>query len=115
MGMATDFLKNIISTEISVPVIAGLQQNEQTGTVADSQKPTRYADTLISWEEKSAEMILRDGVECGNFAVSLWKNRNGETLHGDGQYIDVMFTRDLMQISDAKRHTVPAEIPFDDE
>ena len=115
MGMATDFLKNIISTEISVPVIAGLQQNEQTGTVADSQKPTRYADTLISWEEKSAEMILRDGVECGNYKIQIFKNRNNDCLRGENEYIDVMFTKDLMKISDAKRHTVPAEIPFDDE
>lgn len=115
MGMATDFLKNIISTEISVPVIAGLQQNEQTGNVADSQKPTRYADTLISWDEKTPEMILRDGVESGNAKITIWKNRNGETLRGDGQYIDVMFARDQMKISEAKRHVMPAEIPFDDD
>ena len=115
MGMATDFLKNIISTEISVPVIAGLQQNEQTGNVADSQKPTRYADTLISWEEKSTDMILKDGVESGSHYLRLIKNRNGERLCDPGQYIDVVFERNIMRISQCKQHVVPSEIPFDDE
>lgn len=113
MGMATDFLKNIISTEISVPVIAGLQQNEQTGGVADSQKPTRYADTLISWEEKPPELILRDGVEAGSFRLRVFKNRNGATLFGDDEYIDIMFDKSRMRIAQAKQHAMPDGLPFE--
>lgn len=113
MGLAADFLKNVISTEISVPVIAGLQQNEQTGQVADSQKPTRYADTLLSWEEKSPELIQRDGVECGNFKISVYKNRNGMTTIGDDDYLDVLFSKNIMRISDAKQHEMPEELPFE--
>jgi replicative DNA helicase len=112
MGMATDFLKNVISTEISVPVIAGLQQNEQTGTVADSQKPTRYADTLISWEEKTPEMIARDGVESGNFRLQIYKNRNGDTLTGEDSYLDVMFDKAHMRITSAKPHPIQETDPF---
>lgn len=112
LGQITDYLKNIISTEISVPVIAGLQQNEETGRVADSQKPSRYCDTLISWEEKTPEEITRDGVECGNYKIQIWYARNNESLHGDGKYIDVMFQKNLMRIAGAKQHEIPDEMPF---
>lgn len=112
MGMATDFLKNVISTEIEVPVIAGLQQNEQTGTVADSQKPTRYADTLLSWEEKTPEDILKDGISTSNYRIKIYKNRNGATLCGDGEHIDVTFDKSHMRISQCEQHTIPEDIPF---
>lgn len=112
MGMATDFLKNVISTEIEVPVIAGLQQNEQTGTVADSQKPTRYADTLLSWEEKTPEDILKDGIQNSNYRIKIYKNRNGATLCGEGEHIDVTFDKSHMRISQCEQHTIPEDTPF---
>lgn len=113
MGLAADFLKNIISTEISVPVIAGLQLNEQTGGVADSQKPTRYADALLSWEEKEPDIVARDGVECGNYCMKIIKNRNGMTTIGDDDYIDVLFSKNVMRIGDAQQHVVPEDLPFE--
>lgn len=113
MGLTTDFLKNVISTEISVPVMAGLQMNEQTGGVADSQKPTRYADTLISWEEKTPEMIQRDGVECGSHYLRILKSRNGPTLSEEGQYIDLIFQKNVMRIGNCKQHEIPDDMPFE--
>lgn len=113
MGLATDFLKNVISTEISVPVIAGLQQNEVTGRVADSQKPTRYADTLLSWEEKSPELIQRDGIESGNYKISIYKNRNGAISMGTDDYIDIIFSKNIMRIGDGKQHEIPEDMPFE--
>lgn len=113
MGLTTDFLKNVISTEISVPVIAGLQMNEQTGGVADSQKPTRYADTLISWEEKTPDLIQRDGVECGNYLLKIYKNRNGDLLNDENSYIDVLFQKATMRIGQARQHEIPDEMPFE--
>ena len=115
MGMATDFLKNVISTEISVPVVAGLQMNEQTGHVADSQKPTRYADTLISWEEKTPEMIQRDGADKGNMCLRIYKNRNGGLLNEPDTYIDCVFHRNIMRIGNCEQHTIPEDQPFGDE
>lgn len=114
MGLATDFLKNVISTEISVPVMAGLQQNEVTGRVADSQKPTRYADCLISWEEKTPEMIERDGIGCGTNYLRILKSRNGPTLSEEGQYIDVIFDRPRMRIVQGEQHEI-IENPFEVE
>ena len=96
-----------------MPVIAGLQMNEQTGGVADSQKPTRYADTLISWEEKTDDMIQRDGAECGQFCCRIYKNRNGATLFGDDEYIDINFDKAKMRIGQAKQHEMPEDLPFD--
>ena len=112
MGLATDFLKNVISTEISVPVIAGLQMNEKNGEVANSQKPKQYADALLSWEEKTPEEIIRDGIECGNYKSTLAKNRNGMCTIGDDDYIDVLFQKNLMRIGDAKQHEIPEDLPF---
>ena len=113
LGLSTDFLKNVISTEISVPVIAGVQMNEQTGGVADSQKPIRYADALLRWEEKTTEMIARDGVKAGNFCIKIDKNRNGMSTVGDGDYIDVTFQKSVMRIGGAEQHEIPEEMPFD--
>ena len=113
MGLTTDFLKNVISTEISVPVMAGLQMNEQTGGVADSQKPTRYADTLISWEEKTPDLIQRDGVESGNYLLKIYKNRNGDLLNDENSYIDVLFQKATMRIGQARQHEIPDEMPFE--
>lgn len=113
MGLTTDFLKNVISTEISVPVIAGLQMNEQTGGVADSQKPTRYADTLISWEEKTPDLIQRDGIESGNYLLRIYKNRNGDLLNDENSYIDVLFQKATMRIGQARQHEIPDEMPFE--
>ena len=112
LGLSTDFLKNVISTEISVPVIAGVQMNEQTGGVADSQKPIRYADALMTWEEKTPEEIARDGVKCGSIKISIQKNRNGMSTV-DGDYVDVLFQRNLMRIGGAEQHQIPEEMPFD--
>lgn len=114
MGLATDFLKNVISTEISVPVIAGLQLNEQTGGVADSQKPTRYADTLITWNEKTPEMIMRDGVDKGSNYIRILKNRNGDTINGENEYIDCIFQKSITTIGNCQQHEVVADIPFKD-
>lgn len=113
LGLSTDFLKNVISTEIGVPVIAGVQMNEQTGGVADSQKPIRYADALLRWEEKTTEMIARDGVACGNYAIRIDKNRNGMSTVGDDDYIDVTFIKNKMKIGPAEQHEIPEEMPFD--
>lgn len=112
LGLATDFLKNNISTEINVPVLGGLQMNEQTGYVADSQKPIRYADALLRWEEKTPEMIQRDGAKCGNYAIRIEKNRNGMTTIGDDDYLDVLFKKNFMQITGAEQHMVE-EMPFE--
>lgn len=112
LGLATDFLKNTISTEINVPVLAGVQMNEQTGSVADSQKPIRYADALLRWEEKTPELIARDGAASGNFLIRIDKNRNGMSTVGDDDYIDVIFEKNKMRIGDAKQHEVPHDTPF---
>jgi len=112
LGQNANYLKNIISTELNIPVIAGLQQNEDTGKVADSQKPSRYCDTLISWEEKSPQEIAEDGVECGNYKIQIWYARNNESLHGEKAYIDVGFQKNIMKIGNVKQHLTMEETPF---
>lgn len=110
LGLMADFLK-IIAGNLEIPVIAGLQLNQQTGMVADSQKPERYCDSLIYWKAKTAEELKNDTLECGNFKMEIAKNRNGR-LTGETDYIDIMFQGDLMRISEAKKHIVE-DIPFE--
>lgn len=110
LGLMADFLK-ILAGNLEIPVIAGLQLNKLTGTVADSQKPERYCDSLLFWREKNVEELRRDTLECGNYKIEIIKNRNG-SLTGEDDYIDVNFQRDLMRISEAKKHAV-TDLPFE--
>lgn len=114
LGIMTDFLKNTIAGKLEIPVIAGLQLNKMTGLISDSQKPERYADTLLYWKAKNAEELRRDTLECGNFKMEIKKNRNGMCT-GENEYIDINFTGDLMRISEAKKHELPDLTPFDDK
>ncbi len=114
LGIMTDFLKNNIAGSLSMPVIAGIQLNKQTQTVADSQKPERYADTLMYWKAKSVDELRQDGLDCGNFKIEIGKNRNGSTT-AEGEYLDIMFQGDLMRISEAKKHEVGTNLPFADK
>jgi replicative DNA helicase len=110
LGLMADFLKGIAGN-LDITVLAGLQLNKQTGQVADSQKPERYADVLLHWKEKSVEELRKDTLACGNYKMEIWKNRNG-AVTGDDDYIDIMFQGDLMRISEAEKH-VKEELPFE--
>lgn len=103
MGLQADFMKNNIAGSLDIAVIAGLQQNIETGRAANSQKPEQYADSMVYWEEKDAERIEADGRECGNFMIRVGKNRNGSSTD-ESNYIDIMFSGDLMRIVEAKHH-----------
>lgn len=111
LGLMADFLKGIAGN-LNIPVIAGLQLNKQTGEVADSQKPERYADVLMYWKAKTAEELRQDTLECGNYKIEIQKNRNG-LITGENEYIDVVFQGDLMRISEAKKHNTTNDTPFD--
>lgn len=110
LGLETDFLKGIAG-RLKVPILCGLQQNKQTGEAADSQKPERYCDTMIYWEEKTPERIIEDGKESGNYMIRIGKNRNGASTT-DETYIDVIFEQNLMRISPGKMHQRQEETPF---
>lgn len=110
MGMLADYLKSIAGN-LNIPVLAGLQLNRITGDLADSLKTERYADVLLFWKEKNAELLKTDGLECGNFMMQVVKNRNG-AIHDEDQYVDIQFTGDLMRITEAKKHDPHANTPF---
>ena len=109
LGVMTDFLKGIAGS-LNITAIAGLQLNKQTGQVADSQKPERYADVLLYWKEKTAEELRTDTLACGNYKMEILKNRNG-AITGEDEYIDIAFQGDLMRISEAEKHVREA-LPF---
>lgn len=111
LGLETDFLKGIAG-KMNIPILCGLQQNKQTGEAADSQKPERYCDTMIYWEEKSADRIAEDGVNSGNFMIRIGKNRNGASTT-DETYIDVKFQMNVMRIGEGEMHRRHSETPFD--
>lgn len=110
LGLMTDFLKSMAG-DLKISVIAGLQLNKLTGSVADSQKPERYADVLMYWKEKTADEIRQDGLDCGNYKIQIIKNRNGAITDED-DYIDISFKGDYMSIKEAENHHKNDETPF---
>lgn len=112
LGLMADFLKSMAGN-LNIPVIAGLQLNKLTGSVADSQKPERYCDVLMYWKEKTSEEIRMDGLSCGNYKIEIIKNRNGGVTDED-DYIDISFKGDYMKITEAEPHKSGDE-PFEEE
>lgn len=112
LGLMTDFIKGLAGT-YDIATIAGLQLNQLTGQVADSQKPERYCDVMMYWKPKTAEELQQDGLACGNFKIQITKNRNGSVTDID-DYIDVSFKGDYMSIEGAECH-VKEDTPFDEE
>ena len=110
LGLMTDFIKGLAGI-YDIATIAGLQLNQLTGQVADSQKPERYCDVMVYWKPKTVEELQQDGLSCGNFKIEITKNRNG-SVTDEGDYIDVQFTGDYMKIEGAECHRVEEDMPL---
>lgn len=110
LGRMTDFLKNKIAGKLHVPVLAGAQLNRQE-EIADSDKIYRYISTGLKWRPKTSEEIHEQGKECGNYALIVDINRNGDNMV-DGEWIDVVFDGSRMRIQQAPKQHVMAN-PFD--
>lgn len=102
LGAKCDFLKNRIAGELDLAVLAGAQLNRQ-GEIADSDKLERYASVSVTWRNKTSDEIRDDGKECGNYAMTVTLNRNGEQMFDD-DYIDFKFAGAIMRIEEAKQH-----------
>lgn len=102
LGQMCDFLKNQISGELELSVLAGAQLNRQ-GQVADSDKLERYCSVSLQWNPKTAEEYLSDGEDCGNYKLFIKLNRLGEQMI-EGEYIDVAFDGNKMRIEQAEQH-----------
>lgn len=113
LGYMTDFLKNNIAGNLNLAVMAGVQINSSTGTIADSQKPLRYCSTFLLWREKTTDELASDSIKCGNFCCEFGKNRNGMSMQ-EGDYIDVQFDGDCMRIHQAEQHKKRSGTPFSD-
>lgn len=111
LGEKTDFLKNRIAGELNIAVLAGAQLNRQN-IVGDSDKIQRYISTSLLWREKTAEEVSRDGLACGNFALTVDLNRNGEMMDSES-YIDMLFNGGQMRITQAnEQHKNGSLTPF---
>ena len=109
LGSMCDFLKNRIAGKLDVAVLAGAQLNRQND-VGSSDKIEMYCSTSIRWFEKDADMLAKDGLDCGNYGASIVLNRNGAQTGDD--YIDILFNGDKMQITQAKQHSTEEPMPF---
>ena len=110
LGSKCDFLKNNIAGDLEFAVLAGAQLNREN-KVADSDKLERYCSVSMKWDSKKAEEYLADGEECGNFKISITLNRIGEQMQ-DGDYIDMMFDGNKMQIEEAEQQHKKSNMPF---
>lgn len=107
MGKKCDFFKNVIAGKHNIPVIAGAQVNTRTDRIADSDKLSHYASTVIKWRPKTRDEVNQDGLACGNFCIEIGKNRNGASTP-EGSYIDVKFSGSQMRIEQAQQHQIPS-------
>lgn len=77
-------------------------QLNQNNAVAESDGIERNCSVSIMWRKKTEE-IIRDGAECGNYAISIDLNRLGGQTNGENEYIDMMFNGDKLSILEAKQ------------
>lgn len=108
LGNWCNFLKNNIAGGLDIPVLSFVQLN-RNNEIADSDKIERYASTGIKWMKKTPEEIAKDGVDCGNYKLSISFNRLGGEMD-ENEYIDFVFNNKNLSIDvSAKQHTV--EVP----
>lgn len=108
LGRFVDMVKNQIAGEMGIAAI-GAAQATTNGKVADSAKIGRNASTICLIQDKTAEEVEADGVECGNKKLRVILNRNGMQM-AQGEYIDLMFDGNHISYEEAKQH-IP-QIPF---
>lgn len=109
LGAKCDFLKNNVAGDLNIAILAGAQLN-RNNQVADSDKLERYVSASMLWRDKTVEEVQRDGLDCGNFALTIDLNRLGEQQSED-EYIDFKFDGNRMRIEEAKKHRIETS-PF---
>lgn len=102
LGARCDFLKNSVAGDLNIAILAGAQLN-RNNQVADSDKLERYVSASMLWRDKTSEEIARDGISCGNFALTVDLNRLGEQM-SDEDFIDFNFDGNRMRIEEAEKH-----------
>lgn len=102
LGRFVDLVKNQICGEMGICGI-GAAQATSAGKVADSAKIGRNASTIALIQDKTADEIEADGIECGNKKLRILLNRNG-MQHAPGEYIDMAFDGNHILYEEAKQH-----------
>lgn len=111
LGNKTNFLKNNIAGGLNLSVCAGAQLNRKS-EMGDSYKIEQYASTILNLRPKTNDEVVQDGAECGNYALIVKLNRNGEQMDSDSnEYIDLSFKGNTATFVQAKQHEI--RTPFD--
>lgn len=113
LGAKCDFLKNRIANELDLAVLTACQLNRE-GKVADSDKINRYASVAIKVGNKSEELKMVDGEDCGNYFAKIYVNRIGKRMPEDDQnaYIDLYFDGARATLEECKVQHTPSD-PFE--
>lgn len=102
MASTVDMIKNEVCGAMGISGL-GAVQCTKTGEVALSAGIVRNCSTLIVLVRKDEGEIVEDGNNCGNTKAIVKFNRNG-AQHSDEEYIDLMFTGDLLDYSECEQH-----------
>lgn len=113
LGQITNTLKNSVSGQLSIPVISAVQLNKDMG-IADSDRIARLCSAVVTWNPKTVEQRRLDTSACGEYALRVAINRNGDFMDDD-DYIDIHFDKKTMRICEADDHHKYREQPFDDK
>lgn len=102
MASTVDMIKNEVCGAMGISGL-GAVQCTKSGEVALSSGIVRNCSTLITLVRKDAGEIAQDGPDCGNTKAVVKFNRNGPQ-HSDEEYIDLLFTGDLLDYSESNQH-----------
>lgn len=108
LGKLTDLIKNNIAGAMDIAALAAAQLTDG-GKLADSAKIARNASTVVLLQDKTADELIADGVNCGNKKLVVQFNRNG-AQHAAGEYIDIKFDGNVISLEEAEQH-VP-NVPY---
>jgi hypothetical protein len=103
MAAKTDFLKNELAGNLNLSVLALCQLN-RFNIVAESDGIEKNCSVSVTWREKTEEELMKDGLDCGNYILSIDLNRLGGQMDSSEDYIDMIFNGDKLLITEAKQH-----------
>jgi replicative DNA helicase len=98
LGDVTTKLKDLAGS-LDIPCLTAVQVNRK-GSVADSDRIVRYADTIMEWMMKSEEEQEKKGFAGGQYKLVVRETRRGGMTPDDG--IGYIFKKEMLQIREAE-------------
>lgn len=98
LGDVTTSLKDLAGT-LNIPCLAAVQVNRE-GSVADSDRIVRYADTIMQWTYRTKEEMEATGLPGGQHKLIVKETRRGGMTPEEG--IGYLFRKSTLTVEEAE-------------